>query len=84
MESIRRKITQQLSHPNLEYAREQARNLEDKQLSEYVLGILNSAKFQMNPGVYMAVWKRNRGNTEDLRVPEDSARSFLKQYFHNR
>ncbi len=81
IESIRRTFTSQLFHPNLEYAKEQARNLEDKQLSEYVLNILNSTRFQMSPRIYMVVWRSNRGATEELRVPEDRARSFLSQYF---
>ena len=84
IESIRRTVTLQLSHSNLEYTREQARNLEDKQLSEYVLNILNSTRFQMSPRIYMVVWKSNRGNTEELRVPEDRALSFLSQYFGGR
>ena len=38
---------------------------------EFGLEILNNTEFQANPVLFMAKWKKERGTTEEFRIPED-------------
>jgi hypothetical protein len=56
----------------------------DENLLEYIQDILQDDKFQANPKGYLADWKKKRGYTEELRMPEDQARKFFDKYFLNK
>lgn len=49
----------------------------------YLREILENPDFQNDPFKYMKAWKERRGNTEELRLPEDPVRGFLKNEIKN-
>lgn len=48
-------------------------------IKEYVEQKLADQQFKNNPQKFMADWKRARGGTEELRIPEDPARELMTE-----
>lgn len=44
---------------------------------QYLTAIINDPKFKADPDRYMLDWDKARGHTEELRFPEDIARSAM-------
>lgn len=44
---------------------------------DYVDKVLSTSDFQNDPVSYMEAWRKRRGNTEELRIPEDPARTII-------
>jgi hypothetical protein len=48
-------------------------------LLKYINNKLEKKEFQTNPRVFMDKWKKERGFTDELRVPEDQAMAFFER-----
>lgn len=74
--------TQSLSF-NLEDMLEKAKAYakRDEELLGYIQNILNNREFQANPKGYLDNWTKQRGDTEEYRLPEDRARGFFNEHF---
>ncbi|KIC72363.1 hypothetical protein DB42_DE00090 [Neochlamydia sp. EPS4] len=48
-------------------------------LLKYIHNKLETKEFQNNPRLFMNKWKRERGLTDELRVPEDQAMAFFEK-----
>ncbi|WP_166156186.1 MULTISPECIES: hypothetical protein [unclassified Neochlamydia] len=48
-------------------------------LLKYIHNKLETKEFQTNPRVFMDKWKKERGFTEEVRVPEDQAMAFFER-----
>jgi len=40
---------------------------------------MESKEWRDNPFVYLSAWEKRRGNTEELRIPEDGSRQIMRQ-----
>ncbi len=65
----------------LQKAQERAIEVGDNELFEYIKNVLNNDKFQYNPKTYLKDWKKERGDTKEIRRPEDTAYMFFKDNF---
>ncbi|WP_039383489.1 hypothetical protein [Neochlamydia sp. TUME1] len=48
-------------------------------LLKYIHNKLETKEFQTNPRLFMNKWKKERGLTDELRVPEDQAMAFFER-----